>query len=100
MWYEREFSFRSEPYPRFVSELVWSLVAVALVAVFTVQLGTPLMAAAAVAGCVAACLGWVLYRRVVAERSRVIRATRPFLGTLMARYGAAPRTSRTARQAA
>ena len=100
MWYEREFSFRSEPYPRFVSELVWSLVAVALVAVFTLQLGTPPVAAAAGAGSVAAWLARVLYRRAVAERTGLIRTTRPLPATPMPRYGAAPRTSRTAGQGA
>ncbi len=100
MWYERKFSFRSEPYPRFLSELVWSLVAVGLVGVFILQLGAPLVAAAAASGGVGVSLAWVLYRRVVAARNRLIRATRPPLGRLMARYGASPRPSRTAGQAA
>ncbi len=100
MWYERVFSFRSEPYPTFVSDVVWSLVVVAVVAFFFLELGTPPVAAAAGAGGVAACLAWMLYRRVVAARIRVIRTTRPLLGTLMARYGAMPRTRRTAGQGA
>ncbi|CAA9360334.1 MAG: hypothetical protein AVDCRST_MAG68-4332 [uncultured Gemmatimonadetes bacterium] len=100
MWYERQFGFRSEPYPRFQADVVWSLVVVAVVAVFVLQIGAPLVAAAAAAGGVGAWLAWVLYRRVVAERTRLIRTTRPPLGRLMARYGAAPRPSRTAGQAA
>lgn len=100
MWHEREFRFPGEPYPRFASEALWSLVTVGVVAVFLLQFGAPLLAVGATAGVVASGLGWMLYRRVETERTRLIRAARPRMGTLMARYGVAPRASRTAGQGA
>jgi hypothetical protein len=96
MWHKRKFSFASEPYPRFVAEAVWSVVMVAVVAVSLLYFGVHPLIAAGVASMVAAGLGQLLYNRVVAERTRLIRAANPRMATLMARYGVMPRTRRPA----
>lgn len=97
MWLQREFRVPGEPYPHFTSNTVWSLVVVGIVAVFLLEVDVPLLAVAAGAAGVAAGMGTVLYKRVVEERTRRIRAANPRMATLMIRYGVAPRPRGPAR---
>lgn len=100
MSYDREFQIRGMPYRRFVSDVVWSTVPVAVAGVALLELGVPGAYIAAACGAVTVAMGKMIHGRIVRERARLAPARRPRMARLMERYGVSPRRQSPARSMA
>ncbi len=79
-WYEREYTFKNQPYPTFLADVMWSVVVVMLTAVFlfVMEVGVPGIAVAASA--VTLLLARMMVRRRAEYRAKMGLVPRRGLG--------------------
>lgn len=73
-WYEREYGIEGQPYRYFLADVVWSAVAVALMAFVMILMQASLPALAGACTVVALLLARTIVRRIAQERAMWARA--------------------------
>lgn len=68
-WYEREYGFKGQPYRYFMADIVWSAVAVSILAFVMILMGAGLPAIAGACAVATLLFARMVVRRVTEERA-------------------------------
>ena len=79
-WYEREYGFKGQPYPLFLTDVVWSAVVVAVAAVGLFDFGAAVPVIAGAVTVLTFLLGRMVVRRAAEHRARMGLAPAPARG--------------------